>query len=63
MVTGALSTLGGGLLLFGNPVGIAVGATLVVGVLMYEVWDNREAIGDTVSSVVEGAGRVLGDLF
>lgn len=67
---------GGGLvmLLATTPVGIGIGATLVVGVLIYEAYKNREAIGDAISgfaedaadsarSVIEGAASVLGDLF
>lgn len=67
---------GGGLvmLLATTPVGIGIGATLVVGVLIYEAYKNREAIGDAISgfaedaadsarSVIEGAATVLGDLF
>lgn len=64
---------GGGLvlLLATTPVGIAIGAGLVIGAL---VWENREWIGEQVGglaegaadigrSVIEGAASVLGDLF
>lgn len=59
-VTASVATVGGVLMMTGGPVGVAVGATLVVGALVYE---NREAIADAARSVVNGAGKLLGGLF
>ena len=59
------------MMLTSNPVIAGMGAAIVVGVVVYEKWDTisgwadstADAIGDGVSSVVGGAGRILGPIF
>ena len=70
-VTSGLSAAGSFMLITPNPVIAGVGAALVVGVAVYENWDTisgwaesgADAVGDGVSSVVKGAGRILGNIF
>lgn len=62
-LTNGLATAGGAMMVFGGPVGVAAGATLTAGVIVYENWDTITDVGargvegakDLGSSVVDGA--------
>lgn len=70
-VTSGLATAGGALMLTANPVGIGVGAAIVVGVTVYENWDTIsgwaedrwDAVSNVGSSVVDGARGLLDSIF
>lgn len=69
--TSGLLAAGGALMLTANPVTAGIGATLVVGVTVYENWDTVsgwagdawDGVTDVGASVVEGAGKLLSRLF
>lgn len=69
--TSGLLAGGGALMLFPNPVTAGIGATVVVGVTIYDNWDTISGWADdawdgitgTGASVVEGAGKLLSRLF
>lgn len=69
--TSGLMAAGGALMLTANPLTAGIGATIIVGVTVYENWDTISDWADSAwdgvtgvgSSVVEGAGRLLSRLF
>lgn len=70
-VVGGLSTVGGVLLLSGNPVTMGAGAVIVVGVMVYDNWDTISSwgssavnpIGNAGRGLVDGAKKLFGGLF
>jgi hypothetical protein len=61
MATSGLSTVGGVLLLSGNPVTMGAGAVIVVGVMVYDNWDTISSWGSSAANTVSNAGRGLVD--
>lgn len=63
-MTSTLSGVGGALMLTPNPVTAGIGATIVVGTLVYE---HREAIGDALGdaagAVADGAKKLFDGIF
>ena len=70
-IVNGVATAGGALMVFGGPVGIAAGAAITAGVLVYENWDSitdaassaADWVGDKASSLADGARRVWDSIF
>jgi hypothetical protein len=64
-VVNGLSTVGGALMLTGNPVTMGIGAAITVGVLVYDNWDAISDVGaaavDTVADVASSVGSGVVD--